>query len=164
MNLEVNQNNFKKYAIPASKLIFSAILFILYIIILIGVPFIFEKISKEWFWWLFFIWFVLFGMSFFVYMQFWMNIFVYPIRKWILLKIRCCDCGFVLDKCDYAFRGIDSSHFLSFAVACKGCQKVFFLETGVFDKTLKFSSDKQGLWIKNYEKKYFPKKIKKTFL
>jgi len=64
-----------------------------------------------------------------------MNRITYPVRRWILKNARCPTCNKELNKCDYNY----SAALMGFNVSCENCKKNYTIESGVFDRTLKFT-------------------------
>lgn len=61
--------------------------------------------------------------------------FIYPVQKWILDNVKCPQCEAKVTECKYNYQ---YKAMMSFKVYCKSCQKVRILETGTFNKILRF--------------------------
>ena len=141
----------KDYKMPWSPLLLFLILFLSYIGFLLGlvaIPVVLNLSSAITT--ICLITLIVVGLSYFVFLSVWFNLFTFPVKKWILSNIRCPKCGNSFTKCEFNTHNISS--FLSFAVYCENCKKAYIIETGILDKTLRFISHSKIALI--YERKY----------
>ena len=75
----------------------------------------------------------------------------YPLKKWVIDNIKCPRCGSIFTRCEANMRNPLS--FATFIVYCKICERIDIIETGMFDKTLRFAPIDREV-ASRYEKKY----------
>jgi hypothetical protein len=91
-----------------------------------------------------------------LYPVFLMRLITYPVRKWSLRIVKCPKCNNNISKSEYEF---SNTALASLMASCDICKKVYFLETGFWNRTLKFNIEKIN-WLgessgKIFEKLYF---------
>lgn len=92
-------------------------------------------------------------LSFSILIHFWMNLILYPVKKWLLKNTTCHICNNKFSKCDYHHPRLYFVPF-SFAAYCDNCKKDQLLEAGLFDKTvllIKRNSSDLGYIHSNYK-------------
>lgn len=126
----------KEYNIPWKEcikyIIVEGILFTILFVILIVAYIPFKNIAGE---------FLVFGIVYYFIFSngrfsslTFFNLGTSPVRKWIVKNIKCPICGEGISNCDW----VGPATKFKFKVYCKSCHKFYFIETGLFNKTLRF--------------------------
>lgn len=129
-----------EYRVPIARVFLSLLIFLLVVIIhILLIMGSFMMPLPAYFGGVFLLRIALFSAIIFIFFLFfasWMNLIMYPIRKWIDGSILCPECGGRVVECEYHHPAFYFAP-ISFAVLCDKCKNDSLFEAGIFSRVLR---------------------------